>query len=57
MHQALLAHEPGPPPDLETVIARLGEISKGAQSQHGPEGDGAASAPEAAGRRRGRRRR
>jgi methionine synthase I (cobalamin-dependent) len=57
MHRALLAHEPGSPPDLETVIARLGEVSKGAQSQHGPEGDGAAAAPEAAGRRRGRRRR
>ncbi len=58
MHQALLDHEPGDRPALETVVARLGEVSKGAQklAVDGP-------APEAGDddsantRRRGRRRR
>jgi len=58
MHAALLAHEPGARPDLDTVVARLGEVSAGAQKQ----GGGAEAAEDTpgeggGGRRRGRRRR
>ena len=58
MHAALVAHEPGARPDLDAVVARLGEISVGAQKQGGAD----EAAEEAAGdgqggRRRGRRRR
>jgi len=56
MHAALAAHQPGAPPDLEAVIARLGEISKGAQSQHDRD-DGGEEPEPSGGRRRGRRRR
>jgi hypothetical protein len=51
-------HAPGDRPNLEAVIARLGEISKGAQKQH--EAEDGTEEPETdapAGRRRGRRRR
>jgi 5-methyltetrahydrofolate--homocysteine methyltransferase len=49
MRQALETHTPGPPPDMETIVGRLGQISSGAQKQLGgaPAGEG----------RRGRRRR
>ncbi len=58
MHAALMTHEPGERPDLATVIARLGEVSKGAQTQLGGEdGAGESEADARAGRRRGRRRR
>jgi hypothetical protein len=30
MRAALQAHEPGPAPSLETVVARLGQITAGA---------------------------
>jgi 5-methyltetrahydrofolate--homocysteine methyltransferase len=33
MRAALEAHTPGPPPDLETIINRLGQVSKGAEKQ------------------------
>jgi methionine synthase I (cobalamin-dependent) len=56
MHAALETYEPGERPDLATVIARLGEISKGAQTQHDRE-DGAEEPEPSGGRRRGRRRR
>ena len=58
MHAALMTHEPGERPDLAAVIARLGEVSKGAQTQLGGEdGAGESAADARAGRRRGRRRR
>ena len=58
MHAALMTHEPGERPDLATVIARLGEVSKGAQTQRGgQDGAGESEANARAGRRRGRRRR
>ena len=57
MHAALQAHEPADCPSLEAVVARLGEVSAGAQAQgtaeeraEEPGGEGRA------GRRRGRRR-
>ena len=55
MRAALENHEKGAPPEMATVIAKLGEISKGAeQQQAGPLG----AIPEApAGRRREGRRR
>jgi hypothetical protein len=53
MRAALEAHEKGSPPDMDTVVAKLGAISKGAaQQQSGPLGD----LPEAPEGRRGRRR-
>jgi 5-methyltetrahydrofolate--homocysteine methyltransferase len=54
MRAALEAHEKGAAPEMATVIAKLGEISKGAVQQSSPLGD----IPEAqsAGRRTGRRR-
>ena len=33
MRAALEAHTPGSPPDLETIIDRLGQVSKGAEKQ------------------------
>jgi 5-methyltetrahydrofolate--homocysteine methyltransferase len=58
MHAALMVHEPGDRPDLTTVVARLGEVSKGALTQHEAEaGAGESGADAHAGRRRGRRRR
>ena len=30
MHEALEAHTPGPPPGMDEIVARLGQISKGA---------------------------
>lgn len=48
---ALDAHEPGPPPSLEEVVNRLGQISNGAREQGGI----LPSAPDG-GRRRNRRR-
>ena len=56
MHAALQAHEPGARPDLEAIVARLGEVSAGAQKQVGGE-ESAEETPGAGGRRRGRRRR
>ncbi len=60
MRAALEAHEKGPAPDMATVVAKLGEISKGAeQQQAGPLGE-LPDAPGAGGRRsrrEGRRRR
>jgi len=54
MREALEHHEKGAAPDMATVVAKLGEISKGAvQQQHGaPLGD----LPEGRGRRREGRR-
>jgi len=54
MRDALEKHEKGSAPDMATVIAKLGEISKGAEQQSSPLGD----LPEApgAGRRTGRQR-
>ncbi|HIC80975.1 MAG TPA: betaine--homocysteine S-methyltransferase [Kiloniellaceae bacterium] len=53
MRSALEAHEKGSPPEMATVIAKLGEVSKGAeQQQAGPLG----AIPEAPARREGRRR-
>ncbi|MEQ9609058.1 MAG: betaine--homocysteine S-methyltransferase [Kiloniellaceae bacterium] len=54
MRDALEAHEKGSPPDMATVVAKLGEISKGAvQQSHGaPLG----ALPEGRGRRREGRR-
>jgi 5-methyltetrahydrofolate--homocysteine methyltransferase len=58
MHAALMTHEPGGQPDLETVVARLGQVSAGAQKQLAAEEDIGESAADArSGRRRGRRRR
>ncbi len=57
MHAALTAHEPGGHPALEAVIARLGQVSAGAQKQLAAEEDAGESAADArSGRRRGRRR-
>ena len=50
MRQALEDHEPGDRPDLERVVARLGEISKGAHQLGGD-----APPPEPEGGRGGRR--
>jgi 5-methyltetrahydrofolate--homocysteine methyltransferase len=50
MRRALEAHTPGPPPDMDTIVARLGQISGGARKQLGGEPGG-----EAGGGRRGRR--
>jgi 5-methyltetrahydrofolate--homocysteine methyltransferase len=50
MRQALETHTPGPPPDMETIIGRLGQISTGAQKQLG------GGAPTGEGRRNRRRR-
>jgi 5-methyltetrahydrofolate--homocysteine methyltransferase len=53
MREALEAHTKGSAPDMATVVAKLGEISKGAvQQQAGPLG----ALPEGEGRRTGRRR-
>jgi 5-methyltetrahydrofolate--homocysteine methyltransferase len=58
MHAALMAHEPGARPALEAVVARLGQVSAGAQKQLAAEDDAGESAADArSGRRRGRRRR
>ena len=57
MRAALEAHEKGAAPDMATVVAKLGEISKGAeQQQAGPLGElpEAPSARRRSGRRRGR---
>jgi 5-methyltetrahydrofolate--homocysteine methyltransferase len=48
---ALEAHVPGPPPTLEEVVSRLGQISNGAREQGGI----LPAAPDG-GRRRNRRR-
>ena len=57
MHAALVAHEPGARPDLDAVVARLGEISAGAQKQGGADEAAEEAAGEGrSGRRRGRRR-
>lgn len=56
MHAALTAHEPGEQPALEAVVARLGQVSAGAQKQLAAEEDAGESAADArSGRRRGRR--
>jgi 5-methyltetrahydrofolate--homocysteine methyltransferase len=56
MRDALEHHEKGDAPDMARVIAKLGEISKGAaQQQAGPLGE-MPDAPVSAGRRTGRRR-
>ncbi len=61
MHQALLAHEPGDKPDLETVIAHLGEVSKGAhkltEEPGGTPGEDEERGADGRRRRGGRRRR
>jgi len=54
MREALEAHTPGPPPDLDAIVSRLGQISTGAQKQLG---GGTSSGGENSGGRRGRRRR
>ncbi|MFQ5774901.1 MAG: betaine--homocysteine S-methyltransferase, partial [Kiloniellaceae bacterium] len=38
MRRALTGHEPGPRPSLETIIARLGQVSSGARQQQSGEG-------------------
>jgi methionine synthase I (cobalamin-dependent) len=55
MAEALRSHEPGPRPGIEDVVARLGKVSTGAESQLLGVADAAAEA--AAAKRRGRRRR
>jgi 5-methyltetrahydrofolate--homocysteine methyltransferase len=55
MRQALEEHTPGPPPDLDAIVSRLGQISTGAQKQLG--GDNSTDGNANGGRRRGRRRR
>jgi len=56
MRAALEAHQKGSAPDMETVVAKLGEISKGAaQQQAGPLGE-LPEAPQGRRRREGRRR-
>ena len=57
MRRALEAHTRGAPPDLETVIAKLGDVSTGARAQWGGELDRLAGAAPGADttRRRGRR--
>ncbi len=57
MRKALETHARGSPPDLETVVARLGDVSTGARAQWGGElGRMAGAAPGAdTTRRRGRR--
>ena len=56
MHAALTAHEPGERPALEAVVARLGQVSAGAQKQLAAEEDaGESDADARSGRRRGRR--
>ncbi len=58
MRAALMTHEPGERPALEAVIARLGQISAGAQKRFDAEEEAGESAADArTGRRRGRRRR
>jgi len=39
MRQALEAHTPGPPPDMDTIVERLGQISGGARKQLGGGGE------------------
>ncbi len=56
MRQALESHEPAGRPTLETVTARLGQVSRGASEEDGPAGAERRN-DAAAGRRRGRRRR
>mgnify|MGYP002338704113 CR=1 FL=1 len=56
MREALQAHTPGTAPDVSEVVARLGEISYGAQEQADSEATGEMPAGEAA-RAGGRRRR
>ena len=48
MRAALDAHEPGPSPDPDTIVARLGEISQGARAQLG--GDLSVAGGSASGR-------
>ena len=55
MREALEAHSPGERPGLETVTARLGQVSRGAEA--GETGGPLGARPEGATRRRGRRRR
>ena len=56
MRAALESHEQGSPPEMATVIAKLGEISKGAeQQQAGPLGAIPEAPARSEGRRRGRR--
>ncbi|WP_299621984.1 betaine--homocysteine S-methyltransferase [Pelagibius sp.] len=56
MRAALESHERGSPPEMATVIAKLGEISKGAeQQQAGPLGAIPEAPARSEGRRRGRR--
>ncbi len=40
MRAAMEAHEAGSPPDLETIIERLGQVSKGAEKQFRQLGEG-----------------
>ncbi len=40
MRAAMVAHRPGSPPDLETIIERLGQVSKGAEKQLRQLGEG-----------------
>ena len=57
MHAALQEHEPGARPDTAAIVARLGEISAGAEKQLAGEDSGAEAAAAArAERRRSRRR-
>ncbi len=53
MRDALESHEKGSAPDMDTVVAKLGEISKGAEQQQGAPLGELPAAPE--GRRRGGR--
>ena len=54
MREALEAHTKGERPSVDSVVARLGEVSFGAIEQH--QGGGLAPRREREGRRRGRRR-
>ena len=55
MHAALQGYEPGPRPEIETIVARFGEVSRGGRAQQAGEPETAAGA-EGGRRRRGRAR-
>ena len=55
MHEALRDYEPGPRPDIEAIVARFGEVSRGGRAQQAGEPETAPGA-EGGRRRRGRAR-
>ena len=57
MRVALDGHAPGPAPDVDTIVSRLGEISQGARAQLGGDLSVAGGSASGRGERVGRRRR